>query len=101
MRRVTVSAIAILTVFLTAHAAEAQWVREYRPVIVSPQPVTRFYGPVTRVYSPVTRVYTPVTRVYRPPVVVYEPTTIVYSRRRPILGGTVVRTRPGYRRVIW
>ena len=43
-----------------------------------------------------------VWRTYRRPMVVYQPTTVVYTRNRPILGGTVVRTRPAYRRtVVW
>jgi hypothetical protein len=75
-------AVAIVVLLFSAHAAEAQWVRRYyQPVFVTPQPVTR---------------------VYRRPVVMYQPTTVVYSRRRPILGGTVVHTRPAYRRtVVW
>lgn len=72
-----------------ARSAEAQWVRTYHPpVVVSPAPPV-FVSPA------------PVTRVYRPAVVMYQPTTVVYTRHRPILGGTVVRTRPGYRRVVF
>jgi hypothetical protein len=79
-----------------ASIANAQWVRTYHaPVVVSPQPV--FVAPPQPVFvSPA-----PVTRVYRPVTVMYKPTTVVTTRNRPILGGTVVRTRPGVRRVIY
>lgn len=43
----------------------------------------------------------PVTRVYRAPVVVYQPTREIVTRQRPILGGSVSRTRYGYRRVVF
>jgi hypothetical protein len=44
----------------------------------------------------------PVAVSSRRPVVVYQPTRVVYTRQRPILGGTVVRSRPAYRRtVMW
>jgi hypothetical protein len=41
----------------------------------------------------------PVTRVYRAPIVTYQPTRQVITRQRPIIGGTVSRSRYGYRRV--
>lgn len=72
----------ILTVLMFSSlfsSAEAQWV--YRPVMVAPRPAVR---------------------VYRQPTVIYQPTTVVYSRRRPVLGGYSVRTRPGFQRtVVW
>ncbi len=77
----TVALFAIALFF--TQTAEAQWVRTYRPVqpvFVAPQPVV----------------------VARQPMVVYQPTTVVYSRRRPILGGYSVRTRPGIQRtMVW
>ena len=74
------SVVTVVVVLIFAQAAEAQWGRRYyRPMVVAPQPVTR---------------------VYRAPMVVYQPTTVVYSRRRPILGGYSVRTRPGFQRTV-
>jgi hypothetical protein len=82
MKKFAISVVTIVLVALLSQTADAQWVRRYyRPVVVAPRPVTR---------------------VYRAPTIVYQPTAVVYARRRPILGGTVVRTRPGYRRaVVW
>jgi hypothetical protein len=82
MKRFLISVVAVVMGALLAQEAEAQWVRRYyQPMFVSPPPVTR---------------------VYRAPIVTYQPSTVVYTRRRPILGGTVVRTLPGYRRsVVW
>jgi hypothetical protein len=82
MRRFVISLFTATILVFFAQAAEAQWGRRYyRPVMVAPAPVAR---------------------VARGPVVVYQPTTVVYSRRRPILGGYSVRTRPAYRRtVVW
>jgi hypothetical protein len=75
-------AILVLAVLMFSTApptAEAQW--GYRPVVVAPRPAMR---------------------VDRQPTVFYQPTTVVYSRRRPILGGYSVRTRPGVQRtVVW
>ncbi len=88
MKRFALSIFAVMALFVLAPEAKAQWVQTYRPVY-------------RRVYQPMF-VAPPVTRVYRAPMVVYQPSTVVYSRRRPILGGTVVNTRPTYRRtVIW
>ncbi|MGE3242066.1 MAG: hypothetical protein AB7G28_26025 [Pirellulales bacterium] len=85
---------ALVTLVGLAQSAEAQWIRTYHaPVVVSPQPVFVAPQPVMVAPQPVT--------VFRPPVVMYQPTTVVTTRHRPILGGTVVRTRPGYRRVIY
>lgn len=79
MKRIGKFFAVMMIVACLAEAAEAQWV--YRPVAVAPRGVTR---------------------VYRRPTVFYQPTTMVYSRRRPILGGYSVRTRPAYRRtVVW
>ncbi len=76
---------ALLTISI-AQSAHAQWATQWHaPVVVAPQPVF---------------VHHPVTHVHRAPVVVYHPRR-VYARHRPILGGTVVRTRPGHRQVIW
>lgn len=82
MRRIVLFIVALFVVALSTQTSQAQWGRRYyRPVVVAP---------------------TPVMRVDRRPVMVYQPTTVVYTRNRPILGGTVVRTRPGYRRtVVW
>lgn len=92
MKRALVYAFATAVFAGLAQSANAQWVRTYHaPVVVSPQPV--FVSPQPVVVAP-----QPVT-VFRPPVVMYQPTTVVTTRNRPILGGTVVRTRPGYRRV--
>lgn len=79
MKRVAIAfAVAVILAFLT-EAASAQFL--YRRTVVAPPP------PVV---------------VHRGPAVVYQPTTVVYSRRRPILGGYSVRTRPAYRRtVVW
>jgi len=96
MKRAISFAFALVTFIGLAQSADAQWVRTYHaPVVVTPQPV--FVSPPPPVFvSPA-----PVTRVYRPATVVYQPTTVVTTRHRPILGGTVVRTRPGYRRVVF
>lgn len=96
MKHATCFAFALVLFIGLAQSAEAQWVRTYHaPVLVSPQPV--FVAPQPQVFvSPA-----PVTRVYRPVTVMYQPTTVVTTRNRPILGGTVVRTRPGYRRVVF
>ena len=78
MKRIVISFVAVVMLAGLTQTAEAQWVRRYyyRPMFASP-------------------------RFYRAPVVVSQPTTVVYTRRRPILGRTVVRTRPAYRRVIF
>jgi hypothetical protein len=86
MKRVAISIVALMMLTLFTDSADAQWARRYyrryyRPVLVAPQPMMR---------------------VHRRPTVVYQPTTVVYSRRRPILGGYSVRTRPGFQRtVVW
>lgn len=80
MKRFLLTVVTVLLFSLLSNSAEAQWGWGYQPVMVQPRPV----------------------RVYQRPVVVYQPTTVVYSRRRPILGGYSVRTRPAYRRtVVW
>jgi hypothetical protein len=69
-----------------AGSADAQWAtRVYRPVVVAPQPVWIAPQPVW---------------IAPQPMVVQTPPR-VYTRHRPILGGTVVRTRPGTKRIIW
>ena len=79
MKRFAAILFAIVMVAVLAPQADAQWVtRTYHPVWVAPQPVV----------------------VHRAPVVVHRP-PVVYQRHRPILGGTVVRTRPGGRYVVW
>jgi hypothetical protein len=94
MKRALLFAFAVTMFAGLAEGANAQWIRTYHaPVFVSPQPV--FVAPQPVVVAP-----QPMT-VFRPPVVMYQPTTVVTTRNRPILGGTVVRTRPGYRRVIY
>jgi len=82
-RRTPLAAFVIALAF--APPAQAQWATWHAPVVVAPQPVI---------------VHHPVTRVYHAPRVVYHPSR-VYTRHRPILGGTVVRTRPGHRQIIW
>lgn len=94
MKSLILTTVALVTIAACTSHAQAQWVRHYQPVFVQPQPV--FVQPRPVVVSPA-----PVHRVYRRPVVTYHPTTIVTARHRPILGGTVVHTRPGYRRVVW
>lgn len=79
MKRFALPLFALVIVAVLMHRADAQWVqRVYHPVWVAPQPVV----------------------VHRAPVVVHRP-PVVYTRHRPILGGTVVRTRPGGRYVVW
>jgi hypothetical protein len=83
MKRIVFAIFTFVMIALLTSTAEAQWMyrRSYRPVVVAPQPMMP---------------------VYRRPTVVYQPTSVVYSRRRPILGGYSVRTRPAYRRtVVW
>ncbi len=89
-----------------AHTASAQFVPTvvYRPVI-APVPVAQpvvvarpvVAGPVytTSYYAPTTAYYAPVAAPAVASTVVYHPTTRVTTRRRPILGGTVTRFRPG------
>ncbi len=102
MKQFALSIFACMALFVLAPEANAQWVRTYRPVYRRVYQPMFVAPPVTRVYRAPTFVAPPVTRVYRAPMVVYQPSTIVYSRNRPILGGTVVNTRPAYRRsVIW
>jgi hypothetical protein len=85
---------AVVLLACLASSAEAQWVRRYyQPMWVAPQPMVVAPAPVVVGPRPVT--------VYRPPLVTYQPTQVVTARNRPILGGTVIRTRPGYRRVVW
>jgi hypothetical protein len=81
MRQFVFAIAAVIAIALSAPAAKAQWTTwQSPPVVVAPAPVV----------------------VHRAPMVVYTPTTMVYTRHRPILGGTVVRTRPGVQRtVIW
>jgi hypothetical protein len=94
MKRALGYVFAAAVVASFAPSANAQWVRTYHaPVVVSPQPV--FVSPQPVVVAPQQ------VTVFRPPVVTYQPTTVITTRNRPILGGTVVRTRPGYRRVIY
>lgn len=72
---------------VVASDAHAQWVTQWHaPVVVAPQPMMVAHQPVVR--------------VHRAPMVVYHPRR-VYARHRPILGGTVVHTRPGHHRVMW
>ncbi len=72
---------------VVASDAHAQWATPWHaPVVVAPQPMMVAHQPVVR--------------VHRAPMVVYHPRR-VYARHRPILGGTVVHTRPGHHRVIW
>jgi hypothetical protein len=83
MKRIALCLIAIVGTLGMADAAQAQWVRYYRPVY-------------RRVYRPV---YRP---VMRSPRVVYQPTTVFTTRNRPFLGGTVTRPQRVYRRtVVW
>lgn len=71
-----------------APKTQAQWATQWHaPVVVAQQPVFITPQPV-------------VTHVQRPPMVVYHPRR-VYTRHRPILGGTVVRTHPGHRHIIF
>jgi hypothetical protein len=93
--------ITIVALGSAAAPAEAQWVRHYRPVVVQPQPVFVQPQSVWVQPQPVFVSPAPVHRVYRRPVVTYQPTTVVTTRHRPILGGTVVHSRPGYRRIVW
>ena len=87
MIRRLVSLIAIVLIVSVASNAQAQWGTQWHaPVVVAPQPVIVTHRPV---------VY-----VHRSPMVVYHPRR-VYTRHRPILGGTVVHTRPGHHRVVW
>ncbi|SFH55862.1 hypothetical protein [Planctomicrobium piriforme] len=84
MKRFGMLVLFVLMFSALPSSAKAQWV--YRPVMVAPTQPVRMYQ----------RVY------YRRPMVVYQPTRVVYSRRRPVIGGYSVRTRPAYRRtVIW
>jgi hypothetical protein len=104
MKRAGAFAFALAILAGLTQSASAQWVRTYHaPVVVSSQPV--FAAPPQTVFmappQPVFVSPAPVTRVYRPVTVMYQPTTVVTTRNRPILGGTVVRTRPGVRRVIY
>jgi hypothetical protein len=107
MRNLALSLLAIVLLACLAPSAEAQWVRRYyqptwvspQPVMVAPQPMV-VQRPVVVAPAPVVVGPQPVT-VFRPPMVMYQPTQVVTTRNRPILGGTVVRTRPGYRRVVW
>jgi hypothetical protein len=102
MKRALTFAFALMTFAGLAQGASAQWVRTYHaPAFVSPQPVFVAPQPVVVAPQPVFVSPAPVTRVYRPVTVMYQPTTVVTTRNRPILGGTVVRTRPGYRRVVF
>jgi hypothetical protein len=79
MKRIAICLIALALATIVTQRAEAQWAtRVYHPVWVAPQPAV----------------------VHRAPVVVQRP-PVVYTRHRPILGGTVVRTRPGGRYVVW
>ena len=78
-------------VLFFSEVAQAQWVTP--GVVVAPQ--------VQWVTPGVVVAPTPVVRMYRAPVVAYQPMTVVTSRRRPILGGTVIRTNRGYRRVVF
>lgn len=87
IRRGALLVAAVLAVSRASNA-QAQWATQWHaPVVVAPQPVFVTHHPV-------------VTHVHRPPMVVYQPRR-VYTRYRPILGGTVVRTRPGYHRGVW
>lgn len=73
-----------------AGSADAQWAtRVYHPVVVAPQPMWVQPQPVWVTPQPM-----------RAPMVVKTPPR-VYTRHRPILGGTVVRTRPGTKQIIW
>lgn len=93
MKNLAFALLALVLVAGLAPTAEAQWGRRYyQPMWVSPQPVV--------VHRPVIVERAPVV-VHRPARVTYHPTTVVTTRRRPILGGTVVHSRPGYKRVIW
>lgn len=85
MKQLAFLVVATVVLAVSANSAEAQFF--YRRAVVAPAP-----APVI-VRQPV---------VVRQPTVFYQPTTVVYSRRRPILGGYSVRTRPGYNRtVVW
>jgi len=80
MKRLAVSIVAAVIFVSLAETSSAQFF--YRRTVVAPPP--------------------PMVVANRGPMVVYQPTTAVYSRRRPILGGYSVRTRPAYRRtVVW
>jgi len=112
MKNFAVSLFAVVSMACLAPSAEAQWVRRYyqpmwvapQPVVVAPAPVVApqtviVQRPVVVQPAPVVVGPQPVT-VFRPPVV-YQPVPVMTVRNRPILGGTVVRTQPGYRRVVW
>lgn len=101
MKNLLIAILAAAALSSAAASADAQWVRHYHPVIVQPQPVFVQPQPVWVQPQPVFVSPAPVHRVYRRPVVSYQPTTIVTTRHRPILGGTVVHSRPGYRRIVW
>ncbi len=86
MARLGLRLIALLLAIACTRDAQAQWATQWpAPVVVAPQPIFVAHPPVTY--------------VRRAPVVVYHPR--VYTRHRPILGGTVVRTRPGHRHIIF
>jgi hypothetical protein len=95
MKRFAVSLGAVVVIVLCSQAAEAQWVtRYYRPrVVMAPAPV--MMSPAPFVMAPVQVVQKPV------PMFVHKPEVVVATRRRPILGGTVVRTNYGNRRVMF
>lgn len=95
MQRFAASLGAVIVIVLSSQAAKAQWgTRYYRPrVVMVPAPV---------IMSPAPVMMAPVQVVQRPvPTIVYRPEVVVAARRRPILGGTVVRTNYGNRRVMF
>ena len=113
MNRLPINIVGTLVALFFASAAQAQFWQP-APVFVQPAPVivqkpapviVQQSAPVVvsnsfpTVMSPVVTTPAPVTRVYRAPIVTYQPVRYTYTRRRPILGGTVTRTRYGYRRV--
>lgn len=116
MNRLPINIVGTLVALCFASAAQAQFwkpapviVQQPAPVIVQkpapvivqqPAPVVVSHSFPT-VASPVVTTTGPVTRVYRAPIVTYQPVRYTYTRRRPILGGTVTRTRYGYRRVVF
>jgi hypothetical protein len=98
--------VAMIAISLTTATARAQVAQVVyyapSPVTVSPLPTTAYYAPApTTAYyapAPTTAYYapTPVTSYYAPARVVAAPVPVTTTYYRPLIGGTITRTRYVY-----
>ena len=111
MNRLVTAGVGVLALVVSTETAHAQfgpviWQQPAPVIWQQPAPVIwQQPAPVVvsqrfpTVASPVVVSPAPVARFYRPPIITYQPVRRTYTRNRPILGGSVSRSRYSWQRV--